>query len=141
MTDTGPIQVRIVDGPVAPINDDDGDWRPQGAGAVVVFEGIARPSEDGRGIVALDYEAYEPMAGRELRRLGEVIVAEFGLAALRTVHSRGRVPVGACSFRLEIASAHRREALAGMSAFIDRLKQDVPIWKRPVWADGDEEDG
>lgn len=126
------VQVHILPGPLAePVA-----WSCEaGAGAVICFEGIARPLEAGRRIVALDYEAYEPMASRMLQRLGLEMVQQHGLIGLCVEHSTGRVDVGRCSFRLRIASPHRKEALAAMDAFIDRMKQDVPLWKRPVFAD------
>ncbi|MGH7131778.1 MAG: molybdenum cofactor biosynthesis protein MoaE [Phycisphaerales bacterium] len=104
-----------------------------GAGAVLVFEGIARPTEDTRPIDALDYQAYEPMASNELTALASDVLTRHGLLAISVTHSRGRVPAGKCSFRLVVWSRHRREAIAAIDDFIDRLKRDVPIWKSPVW--------
>ncbi len=122
------VTVTILDGPLPalapfPIMD--------GQGAALVFEGIVRGKEAGRTISALEYETYEPMAQRMLARIGEEIAAHHGLLSLAVEHSRGVVPVGACSFRLVIRSKHRKEALAAMDEFIDRLKKDVPIWKKP----------
>jgi len=124
------VEVRIVDGALKregynPIS-------PEGAGAVVVFEGIVRPTEGDQKIEALDYEAYEPMASGKLEEIATSLNESHGLIGMVVEHSRGRVDVGACSFRLTVSSAHRREAIAAMSEFIDRLKQDVPIWKKPV---------
>lgn len=127
------LAVRIVDGPLAetaPV------WAPPGAGAVVCFEGVARPTEHGEPIATLDYEAYEPMASRELERLAREVLHEFGLLGVLVEHSRGRVAVGERSFRLRVAALHRNEALAALERFIDRLKQDVPIWKQAVAFDG-----
>lgn len=123
---------RIIDGPLpAPgLN-----TPPAGTGAMLMFEGIVRELESGRRIAALDYEAYEPMAARELERLAVETLNRHRLLSVRAWHSRGRVPVGACSFRLVIESPHRAEALRAMEHFIDRMKRDVPIWKKPVWAD------
>jgi molybdopterin synthase catalytic subunit len=121
--------VHVVDGPLAP-------WVPMafvGAGAVVVFDGVVRPLEDGRTLEALDYQAYRPMADRQLERLAAAAASRHGLIACLAWHSVGRVAVGETSFRLVVASAHRREALAAMDWFIDAMKKDVPIWKRPVW--------
>ena len=110
-------------------------------GAAVRFAGIVRraePREDAAGrehdLLALDYQTYDPMAERELRALACVVAERHGLTALAALHSRGRVGVGEVSFVLIVESPHRAEALAAMADFIDRLKQDVPIWKRPVWA-------
>jgi molybdopterin synthase catalytic subunit len=111
-----------------------------GAGALLCFEGVVRPTEDGRALIALDYEAYEPMAQQQLDALGRHIVERHGLLALQVEHSRGRVPVGLVAFRLRVASAHRQEGLAAMEEFIDRMKRDVPIWKTPVFDEVDATD-
>ena len=123
------VTVAIVDGPVPPRH---GVGRGEVAGAVVRFEGIVRGVENGAAIGALEYEVYEPMAERLLRRLADEAVTKHGLIAVRVEHSRGRVPVGACSFSLVVESKHRKEALAALDEFIDRMKADVPIWKRAV---------
>ena len=110
-----------------------------GSGAVLRFEGLVRPLEPAgagqpaRELEALEYQTYDPMTERSLHELAREILSSLGLHAVRVQHSRGRVPVGACSFRLEVRSAHRAEALAAMTRFIDRMKREVPIWKRPVW--------
>ena len=94
-----------------------------------------RAEEGEQTIGSLEYEAYVPMAEKQLRDLGERMAREFGLVRLAVWHSRGRVEVGGVSFRLVIESRHRREALTAMDRFIDELKRDVAIWKRV----GDEE--
>ncbi len=125
------IEICITEGPLADLPT---AWSHDGAGAIVLFDGIVRPSEDDRPIEALDYEAYLPMAEMQLRELAQSTLEKHGLLAVCVEHSRGHVPVGRCSFRLRIASTHRKEALRAMDAFIDQLKQDVPIWKKPVYA-------
>ncbi|MCH8271086.1 MAG: molybdenum cofactor biosynthesis protein MoaE [Planctomycetes bacterium] len=94
-----------------------------------MFEGIVRAEEDGQRIDALIYTAYEPMATMELTKLAQDVCARHGLARMRVQHSRGRVRIGEVSFRLTIGSPHRKQALAAMDEFIDRMKHDVPIWK------------
>ena len=105
----------------------------QAIGATVVFEGIVRTDEAGRAIRALSYEAYEPMATNSLTELARDILSKHALIAITVEHSRGEVAVGERSFRLTIDSAHRKEALAAMDEFIDRMKRDVPIWKSPIY--------
>lgn len=123
------VEITITSGPLP---DDRARRCASSAGAVVRFEGIVRPLEDGRPISALNYEIYEPMAQNTLRALAEELITRHALASIRVEHSRGIVPVGACSFRLEICAPHRREALTATNEFIDRLKKDVPIWKKPI---------
>lgn len=125
------VQVRIVDGPLAAAD----VWMAAGAGALLCFEGIVRGEENGRTIAALDYEAYEPMAGKMLERIGKELFERHGLLGVLIEHSRGRVPVGAISYRLRIASRHRKEGIAALDEFTDRLKKDVPIWKAAVIRD------
>jgi len=120
------VVVRVHDGPVP------AEALPcfqEGAGAAVTFAGLVRPLEGERTILALDYEVYEPMACRVLEELAREMIKTHGLLGIVVEHSRGRVRVGECSFRLQIAAPHRQEALAAMVEFIDRMKRDVPIWK------------
>lgn len=111
-------------------------------GATLRFEGVVRRAERDpaaadveRALLALDYQTYDPMAQRGLEALAVSVAERHGLKSIVALHSRGRVGVGEVSFVLIVESAHRAEALAAMADFIDRLKQDVPIWKRAVWAE------
>lgn len=120
------VYVRLTDGPLG-----NQAMQPNvpGSGARMVFDGIVRPIEEGKEIAGLDYEVYRPMAEEQLERIGCELVKKHGLLALDVEHSVGFVPNYACSFRLIIDSEHRKEGLIAMGEFIDRLKQEVPIWK------------
>ena len=120
------ITVEINDGPLPSSAE---PWAFPGAGAVLCFDGIVRPSEDGRAIVGLDYEVYEPMATRMLTQIAQELFERHALLAIRVEHSRGHVGNGEVSYRLRIASKHRKEGIAALDEFTDRLKKDVPIWK------------
>lgn len=124
-------RIKILKGavPLPPAPTDDG------AGADLIFEGIVRPTEDGRPLAGLSYEVYHPMAKSQLTKLSEYIVERYELLSLDVVHSEGFVAVGEASVRVEIRSEHRAEALLAMCEFMDILKKDVPIWKSPVFAD------
>lgn len=126
-----PIEVVLYDGPLAPAR----AWQPRSAGAVVQFEGVVRPTEDGRPLAGLDYEQYEPMTRDGLMGLARETLDEHGLTAIRVEHSIGHVPNHAVSFRLWVASPHRKASLSAMDRFIDRMKREVPLWKVPVWAE------
>lgn len=110
-----------------------GNERDCESGAALVFDGIVRRMESGKPLKGLLYEAYEPMASRILENLAQGIVTKHGLHSLGVAHSKGLVLVGQRSLRVEIRAAHRTEALAAMSEFIDALKRDVPIWKTAEW--------
>lgn len=125
------VRAEILDGPLPEAE----PWMVPGAGAILTFEGRVRPEENGRPISALEYESYDPMARAELLRLAREAADRFALLGVEVVHSRGCVPVRRCSFRLRVAAVHRKEALAAVDWFVDRLKQEVPIWKRAADAE------
>ncbi len=99
-------------------------------GAWLEFRGVVRAEENGQTISALEYEAYPEMAGREIRRLLQEISARHPCHAARVIHRLGVIPVGETAIYVGVASPHRGEAIALLAEFMDRLKQDVPIWKR-----------
>ncbi len=121
------VQVRLTEGALSKL----AVAEPiRGCGAWFVFEGIVRPTEDGEDIAGLEYEAYRPMAEQQLEAIGVELVQKHGLMTMDIEHSVGMVANFECSFRLIIESEHRKEGILAMDEFIDRLKQDVPIWKR-----------
>ncbi|MDB6173196.1 MAG: moaE [Chthoniobacteraceae bacterium] len=99
-------------------------------GAVVEFQGLVREMENGGTLRGLDYEAYEPMASRQLERIFDELARTYPIAAVTFIHRLGWVPVGEASLFLRVQSAHRGEALAFCGHAIDRMKCDVPIWKK-----------
>ena len=101
----------------------------QETGACVEFQGIVRRTEGNTQLAALQYEAYIPMARRELERIFVELNDAHPAHAVLFIHRLGRVPVGEASLFIRVLSAHRGEALAFCGAAIDRMKQDVPIWK------------
>ncbi len=102
-----------------------------GTGAVVEFHGVVRNVEEGRPILGLDYECHEAMARRQLERIAVETAATHGLLDLVVLHRIGRVDAGEASLYVRAEASHRREAFAAVIELIDRLKQDVPIWKEP----------
>ena len=99
------------------------------SGALLDFWGVVRGTEADRPIPALHYESYDSMARREFSRLADELTARHGVQELWLTHRLGRVPTGEPSLWVRVRAAHRAEAFACGQALIDRLKQDVPIWK------------
>jgi molybdopterin synthase catalytic subunit len=99
-------------------------------GAIAEFAGLVRDEENGQRIAALEYEAYTPMTERVMRRIVEELGASHPCLFVRVTHRVGVVPAGEAAIQVVAASAHRAEAIALVTHFMDRLKQDVPIWKR-----------
>jgi molybdopterin synthase catalytic subunit len=123
--------IALVDGPL------EAERSPAGEGAVVEFFGNVRPMENGRRIIALDYEAHAAMAEHQLQRVAEAAAEKFLILAVTLHHRIGRVCVGETSLFLRVASLHRGEAFAASVFIVDELKKCVPIWKTPVFAEAD----
>lgn len=100
-------------------------------GAWVEFAGIVRGEEGGARIAALEYEAYESMAKRVMTELLRNLGAKHGCESAHVIHRVGVIPAGETAIWIGVGSGHRKAVMALVSEFMDRLKQDVPIWKRP----------
>ncbi len=112
---------------------------PTACGGVCVFEGRTRQEvhPDYGPLVALAYEAYASMALMQMRRLVQTARERWPIAKLVLVHRVGQVAVGAPSVIIAVVCAHREEAFAACRWLIDTLKQEVPIWKKEIWASGE----
>jgi len=106
-------------------------------GATVTLDGYAREWTKGRRTLYLVYEAYEPMALSELKKLGEQAHAKFDIAHIGIVHRTGRLDIGETSVVVSVSAPHRRAAFEACEWAIRELKRTVPIWKREVFEDGE----
>jgi molybdopterin synthase catalytic subunit len=109
-----------------------------GMGGIVTFTGMVRRHSRGHVIDHLEYEAYPPMALREMTRLCDEIEAELPGTRLAVEHRVGRLAIGDLAVVIAAAAPHRAEAFTACRAMIDRLKDRVPIWKKEVGDDGEE---
>ena len=115
-------------------------------GAVTVFEGIVRNNTKGRATSYLEYECYEQMALPMMGRIGREIAAQFAIGHLGIVHRLGRLEIGEASVVIVATAPHRKPAVDAAFEGINRLKKEVPIWKKEffgdgaVWVDGEWDD-
>ncbi len=109
--------------------------RAPGCGAVVTFEGDVRGDTKGRKVVRLEYEAYLPMARRTLARLAAEIERQHG-ATVAVAHRVGQLSPGDAAVVIACAAPHRAAAFRACEETIERIKREVPIWKREVFEDG-----
>jgi molybdopterin synthase catalytic subunit len=100
------------------------------SGAVVEFSGMVRGEEDGVAIASLNYEAYEGMAQSEMERIAAELSTAYPCRSFEVTHRIGRVPIAEASILVRIEAKHRAEAFGMLAEFMDRLKRDVPIWKK-----------
>ncbi len=102
-----------------------------GMGAAVYFLGVVRDIEEGRPILALDYEAFEEMAKHQFHLVFDQAETRWPLDSVRLVHRTGRVPAGEASLWIEVVAPHREEAFAACQFIVAEMKRVVPIWKKP----------
>lgn len=108
------------------------------AGAVVTFDGTVRNQTGGRPVIKLQYEAYPPMAVKEMRKVGAEMRERWpDIASLGIVHRFGELDVTESSVVIVVASPHRKVAFEACHYAINRVKQTVPIWKKEIFADGE----
>jgi molybdopterin synthase catalytic subunit len=104
-------------------------------GAVVTFFGSVRDNSRGQRVRYLEYEAYRPLAEREMERI--CLEAERRWSVVSAIeHRLGRVDIGEASVAIAVASAHRADAFEACRWLMDSLKADVPIWKKEYFDTG-----
>ncbi|HEX7232028.1 MAG TPA: molybdenum cofactor biosynthesis protein MoaE [Candidatus Binatia bacterium] len=107
------------------------------AGAIVPFIGTTRNNNEGRTVIALDYEGYREMAEKQLARIGEEAKKQWPICKMAIVHRLGPVKIGEASVIIVVSSAHRDAAFAASRFAIEEIKKTVPIWKKEVFEGGE----
>ncbi len=111
---------------------------PAGAyGALVTFTGTVRREHQGRRVVRLEYESYEPLALKALAQVADEAAGHWPAARLAVHHRLGVLGLGETSIVIVAAAPHRAEAFQACRYAIERIKQIVPIWKREWFEDGE----
>ena len=111
--------------------------RGEGCGAVCSFLGVVRATHQGRKVVRLEYEAFEPLVLKALSLIEAEIEAAWPGAIVAMHHRIGELQVGDASVIVAAASAHRAQAFQACRYGIERIKQIAPIWKHEFFDDGD----
>lgn len=100
-------------------------------GAVVLMSGTVRNSTDGKAVVSLEYQAYEPMAVRVFQQIAAKIRQTWTAVNRVVIHHRvGRLAIGEISVLVAVGCPHRAEAFEACQYAIDTLKHTAPIWKK-----------
>ena len=107
------------------------------SGAVVLFCGVVRGQNQGRKVLYLEYDAYSPMAVKEMRKIGDEMRSRWPITGVAMRHRTGRLEVGETILIIAVSAPHRQDAFAACHYAIDRIKEVVPIWKKEVWEGGE----
>jgi molybdopterin synthase catalytic subunit len=109
----------------------------ESCGAINLFIGSARNQTHGKTVLRLEYEAYEPMALKEMRSICEEAQARWSARAVAAHHRLGTIAPGEIAVVVAVSTPHRAAAFAACQYIIDTLKQRVPIWKKECFDDGE----
>lgn len=107
------------------------------SGGIVTFVGTVRNQTKGKRVMRLDFEAYEPMAISEMRKIAEQAVEKFLLKKMAIYHRVGSLEIGEVPVVIAASAAHRGAAFDACEYAIDTLKETVPIWKKEIFEDGE----
>lgn len=131
----GPVRIKLTPDPLS-LADVVAAVEHPGAGGIATFTGNVRRHSRGETIERLEYEAYGPMALAEMRRIAEGIEAEVEGSRVAIHHRIGVLGIAETAVVIAASAPHRAEAFAACRAAIERLKDDVPIWKKEVAESG-----
>jgi molybdopterin synthase catalytic subunit len=107
------------------------------AGAIATFIGTTRNNNEGRKVIALDYDGYPEMAEKELARIGADAGAKWPICRMAIVHRLGPVQITEASVIIAVSAGHREAAFAACRFAIEEIKKTVPIWKKEVYEGGE----
>lgn len=114
------------------------DLRSEQAGAIDLFLGVVRDNTQDRPVDRLEYDAYDRMAISEMQKIGEAALERWPVLRYTIIHRKGTLQIGEIAVLIGVATAHRADAFEACRYIIDTIKQTVPIWKKEVFADGEE---
>ena len=109
-----------------------------GDGGVVTFQGVVRDNARGKQVRSLEYDAYLEMAEQQMAQIAAEVEARWEDSTVALVHRIGPLEIGECSVVVAVACPHRAEAFEACRYAIATLKSTVPIWKKEIYADGEE---
>lgn len=108
-----------------------------GAGATAMFVGTVRDHSGAGDVTGLSYEAWEDLAVERLNAIGEEMLDRWPVRKVAILHRTGDLAVGESSVVVAASAPHRRDAFDACRHGIERLKEDVPIWKKESLVSGD----
>lgn len=108
-----------------------------GAGGTTVFIGTVRNQTKGKKVIRLEFEAYIPMAEKEMRKIAEHITEKWSALHVSMHHRVGSLDIGEAPVIISVSTPHRKAAFEACQYAIDTLKETVPIWKKEFFEDGE----
>ena len=109
----------------------------EGSGGTCIFVGTVRNITSDKTVIRLEFEAFEPMAVKEMRKIAEQACAKWPVQRIAIHHRLGSLAIGEIPVIIAVACAHRASAFEACRYCIDTLKETVPIWKKEIFEDGE----
>ena len=130
------IQIHLTNDPLSTHTIQSWTGSPE-AGGTCTFVGTVRNKTSDKKVLALEFEAYEPMAIREMQNIAEKAQERWPILRIAIHHRLGKLAIGDIPVVIAVSCAHRDAAFEACKFCIDTLKETVPIWKKEIFEDGD----
>ena len=130
------IEIKVLDTPLSE-KDCTAFVADDAAGGTTVFKGTVRNQTKGKKVVRLEFEAYVPMAEKEMRKIAEQVEQKWNALHVAIHHRVGVLDVGEVPVIIAVSTPHRKAAFEACEYAIDTLKETVPIWKKEIFEDGE----
>lgn len=111
--------------------------RHESCGAVTMFEGDIRNTNEGESVAGLTYEVYDELLRNEMEKIGAEMRARWSVHEIAVIQRTGWLNVGDIGIVISVSSAHRRDALDALSHAIEEFKKRAPVWKKEKTTKGD----
>jgi molybdopterin synthase catalytic subunit len=134
---TAPLIARVVDEPLS-VAEHEEAVADKRAGAVVSFCGVVRDHDGGRSVTELEYVGH-PTATDVITEIAREFAARDDVHAVAVSHRIGLLGIGDVALACAVSASHRGQAFTACAALVDEVKKRLPIWKRQVFTDGEEE--
>jgi molybdopterin synthase catalytic subunit len=131
-----PLLIRLSTEPLS-VDDALASIADPGAGGTCVFVGTVRDRSDAGNVTGLHYEAWDDVATERLAEIGKEMLDRWPLCRVAILHRTGDLAVGEASVVVACSAPHRAEAFDACRHGIERLKEDVPIWKKEELVSGE----
>ncbi|AGK61017.1 Molybdopterin converting factor, large subunit [Archaeoglobus sulfaticallidus PM70-1] len=107
-------------------------------GAIGIFVGFVRKFSDGKEVVRLEYEAYEPVFSEKVREIENILKSYPGVEGVKIFHKKGKINVGEDIVYVVIMGRHRKDVWKPLSESMEIIKRELPVWKKEIYVDGEQ---
>ncbi|MDQ6667216.1 MAG: molybdenum cofactor biosynthesis protein MoaE [Thermoproteota archaeon] len=112
--------------------------KDKNAGATAIFFGTVREHSEMGKIIGMTYESYLEMAEDKMKKIENILSQKWNIKRVRMIHRVGNLSVGDVSIAVAVSAPHRSEAFSACRYAIEKIKREVPIWKKEKIVGGKE---